>query len=163
MSNKCPITTQGYARLEQELKERKTTIRAKITEEVAAAREHGDLKENAEYHAAREKQSFNEGRIAELEDMVARAEVIDIEKMAGDNTVKFGATVELFDEDADKEVTYTIVGEYEANIDKGLISIASPIARGLIGKTAEDYTQIKTPRGLKGYEVISIVYKNYTS
>lgn len=159
MSDKRPITTKGYERLEKELKERKTTIRSKISEEIAVAREHGDLKENAEYHAAREKQSFNEGRISEYEDMIARAQVIDVASMAGDTTIKFGAEVELFDEDTEKEVTYTIVGEYEADIEKGLISIVSPVARALIGKSVDDYVEVKTPRGSKGYEVISITYK----
>jgi len=155
---KLPITLEGYARLEEELKDLKRVQRPKISEEIATAREHGDLKENAEYHAAREKQSFVEGRIMDLEDKVARAEVIDVSKLSG-NTVKFGATVTVYDEDTEQEITYKIVGEYEADISKNLLSIVSPVARALIGKAVEDTVEVITPRGSKSYEVIAVTYK----
>ncbi|PIR37604.1 MAG: transcription elongation factor GreA [Alphaproteobacteria bacterium CG11_big_fil_rev_8_21_14_0_20_39_49] len=158
MSDNFPITNTGFARMEAELKDLKKIQRPKISEEIAVAREHGDLKENAEYHAAREKQSFVEGRIAELEDRVARAEVIDISKLTPD-TVKFGATVTLIDDDTEKEVTYQIVSEYEADIEKNLISVVSPLAKAIIGKQVEDYVEVKTPRGEKGYEVVKIEYR----
>ncbi|MDA0781284.1 MAG: transcription elongation factor GreA [Rickettsiales bacterium] len=158
MSDNFPITNTGFARMEAELKDLKKIQRPKISEEIAVAREHGDLKENAEYHAAREKQSFVEGRIAELEDRVARAEVIDISKLTPD-TVKFGATVTLIDDETEKEVTYQIVSEYEADIEKNLISVVSPLAKAIIGKQAEDYVEVKTPRGEKGYEIVKIEYR----
>jgi transcription elongation factor GreA len=158
MSDKFPITTEGFARMEAELKDLKTIQRPQISIEIATAREHGDLKENAEYHAAREKQSFVEGRISELEDRVARAEIIDISKLSGD-TVKFGAVVKLLDDETEKEVTYQIVSEYEADIKQNLISIVSPVARALIGKTVKDYVEVITPRGDRGYEILSIEYK----
>lgn len=158
MSDNFPITVDGFARMEAELKDLKSNQRPNISKEIAVAREHGDLKENAEYHAAREKQSFIEGRIGELEDRVARAEVIDITKLSPD-TIKFGATVKLIDDDTEKEVTYQIVSEYEADLNKNLISIVSPIARALIGKAAGDYVEVNTPKGEKGFEVISIEYK----
>ncbi len=157
MSDNFPITLEGFERMEAELKDLKKVQRPKISEEIAVAREHGDLKENAEYHAAREKQSFVEGRIMELEDRVARAEVIDISKLSPD-TIKFGATVTLIDDDSEKEVTYQIVSEYEAKIEENLISVVSPLARALIGKTVEDYVEVKTPRGEKGYEILKIEY-----
>lgn len=156
MAEKAPITKSGFEEIKAELHDLKTTQRAKISQEIAAAREHGDLKENAEYHAAREKQSFMEGRIIELEDKVARAEVIDTDKLTGSN-VKFGAYVKLVDDD-EKEVTYRIVGDYEANISKNLISFASPIARALMGKTVGDYIEVTTPRGSKGYEVLEVKF-----
>ncbi|MDB2414522.1 transcription elongation factor GreA [Rickettsiales bacterium] len=158
MSEKFPITVKGFEELEAELKDRKTSLRSQISKEIAAAREHGDLKENAEYHAAREKQSFNEGRIMELEDKQARAEVIDISKLSGD-TIKFGAHVTLYDEETEQEVVYQIIGEYEADVEKGRISIKSPIARALIGKTVDDSVEVKTPRGSKSYEVVAVEYK----
>jgi transcription elongation factor GreA len=157
MSDKMPITLEGYTRLEAELKDLKTTQRHKISEEIGVAREHGDLKENAEYHAAREKQSFIEGRIIELEDMTARAEVIDVSKIEG-QSIKFGASVVLIDDDTEEEVTYRIVGEYESDISNGFLSIASPLARALIGKKVEDYVEFTTPRGTKGYEVLKVTY-----
>lgn len=156
MTEKFPITVEGFARMEEELKDLKKNQRPKISEEIAAAREHGDLKENAEYHAAREKQGFIEARIAELEDRTARAEVIDISHLSAD-TVKFGAKVTLVDDD-DKKVTYQILSEYEADLEKGLISVASPIARAMIGKKVGDYVEVRTPRGEKGYEVVKISY-----
>ena len=157
MSDKFPITVGGFDRMEAELKDLKSNQRPQISKEIAVAREHGDLKENAEYHAARDKQSFIEGRIAELEDRVARAEVIDIAKL-DPSTIKFGATVGLIDDD-DKEVTYQIVSEYEADINMNLISVVSPIARALIGKKLEVYVEVNTPKGTKGFEVTSISYK----
>jgi transcription elongation factor GreA len=158
MSDNFPITLDGFAKMEAELKDLKKVQRPKLSEEIATAREHGDLKENAEYHAAREKQSFVEGRIMELEDKIARAEVIDISKLAND-TIKFGATVTLIDEDTEKEVIYQIVSEYEANLEKNLISIVSPLARALIGKAVGDSVEFNTPRGEKGYEIVKIAYK----
>lgn len=152
-----PITADGYKRMEAELKELKTVRRPAITAAISEARAHGDLSENAEYHAAREQQSMNEGRINDLEDKVARAEIIDVSKLSGD-TVKFGATVNVVDDD-DKEFTYQIVGEYEADLEKGKISIGAPIARAFIGKSVEDYVEVTTPKGSKGYEILSIEYK----
>ena len=156
MSDTFPITLQGYAALEQELKQLKTVERPKISTRIAEAREHGDLKENAEYHAAKEEQSFVEGRIGELEDKMARAQVIDVSKLDGD-IVKFGATVGLLDDD-DKKVTYKIVGEYEADIKKHMISIVSPLARALIGKKVGDYVEVVVPKGVTGYEIFSVQY-----
>ena len=157
MSKKFPITKDGFERMEVELKDLKSVQRPAISKEIAAAREHGDLKENAEYHAAREKQSFIEGRISELEEKVAGAEVIDISKLTND-TIKFGATVTLIDDETEEEVKYKIVGEYEADIQNNLISIVSPLAKALIGKSKEDYVEVRTPRGEKGYEIVEIEY-----
>jgi transcription elongation factor GreA len=157
MSDNFPITVDGFTRMEAELKDLKKVQRPKISEEIAVAREHGDLKENAEYHAAREKQSFCEGRIMELEDRTARAEVIDTSKLRND-TVKFGAKVNLIDDETEKEISYQIVSEYEADLTKNLISIVSPVARALIGKSVGDSAVVYTPRGEKGYEVLSIEY-----
>lgn len=159
MAEKAPITMTGFESIKAELHDLKTTQRALISKEIATAREHGDLKENAEYHAAREKQSFMEGRIIELEDKIARAEVIDTSKLSGSN-IKFGAYVKLVDDD-EKEVTYRIVGDYEANISKNLISFASPIARALMGKTVGDYIEVTTPRGSKGYEVLEVKFSSF--
>lgn len=156
MSDKYPITKQGFDQMQEELKQLKNVERPTIVKEIAEARAHGDLSENAEYHAAREKQSFNEGRINELEDQIARSEVIDIHKLSGDK-VMFGATVTIIDDD-DKEATYQIVSAYEADLDKGRISITSPIARGLIGKTVEDYVEISTPKGDVGYEILKVEF-----
>lgn len=157
MSDKFPITNDGFIRMEAELKDLKTVQRPTIAKEIAAAREHGDLKENAEYHAAREKQSFIEGRIAELEDRVSRAEVIDTSKLTNDS-VKFGAIVTLIDDETEKKVTYRIVSEYEADINQNLISVVSPVARALIGKAVGDFIEVHTPRGQRGYEVVAIEY-----
>lgn len=156
MVEKFPITTDGYERMQEELKHLKNVERPNIIKEIAEARAHGDLSENAEYHAAREKQSFNEGRINELEDQVARANIIDINKLSGEN-VTFGATVTIVDDD-DKEFTYQIVSPYEANLEEGKISITSPIARGLIGKSVEDYVEITTPKGEVGYEILKVEF-----
>lgn len=156
MVEKFPITTDGYERMQEELKHLKNVARPSIIKEIAEARAHGDLSENAEYHAAREKQSFNEGRINELEDQVARANVIDINKLSGEN-VTFGATVTIIDDD-EKEFTYQIVSPYEADLEQGRISITSPIARGLIGKAIEDYVEISTPKGEVGYEILKVEF-----
>lgn len=157
--SKFPITKKGHIRLLEEIKFLKHTERPAIIEAIASAREFGDLSENAEYHAAREKQSMVEGRILDLEDKVARSEVIDISKLDG-KTIKFGATVKLVDQDSDEEVIYMIVGEYEADISKRLISIASPIAKALIGKTVNDLVEVITPKGSKGYEVLDVLYND---
>ena len=155
---KFPITIKGFEKLEQEIKHLKHVERPNIIEAISVAREFGDLSENAEYHAAREKQSFVEGRILDLEDKLARAEVIDITKLDG-NTIKFGATVSLIDDETEEESVYCIVGEYEADITKKRVSIASPIAKALIGKGAGDIVEVATPRGSKSYEVLSVEYK----
>jgi transcription elongation factor GreA len=153
--NKVPITADGYNRLQEELKRLKSIERPAIIKQIAEAREHGDLSENAEYHAARERQGFIEGRVMELEDKIARAEVIDVGKLSG-KTVKFGATVKLADEETDEEQTFQIVGEDEADVGQGLLSITSPLARALIGKTVGDSVEVSTPRGAKSYEVVGV-------
>lgn len=153
---KIPMTRAGHTALETELKHLKSVERPAIIKAIAEAREHGDLSENAEYHSAKEKQSFIEGRVKELEGAISLAEVIDPSKMSG--TIKFGATVTLADEDTDEEKTYQIVGEYEANIEKGLLNIKSPIARALIGKDEGDSVEVRTPGGEKSYEVVKVVY-----
>jgi transcription elongation factor GreA len=152
---KVPIRREGLERLQNELKQLKSVERPAIIRAIAEAREHGDLSENAEYHAARDRQSFIEGRVAELEDVISRAEVIDSSMIDGD-TVTFGTTIKVADEDTDEESTYTIVGPYEADISKGLISTSSPIARALIGKRVGDSAEVTTPRGVKGYEILTI-------
>lgn len=154
---KFPITAQGYERMQQEIQTLKTVERPSVIQAIAVARAHGDLSENAEYHAAREKQSFIEGRIAELEDKTARAAIIDTSKLSGID-VKFGATVTLIDEDTEEEVTYTIVGEYEADMKQNLISVSSPLARALIGKRQGDSVEVTTPRNTKAYEVLKVKY-----
>ena len=153
---KIPMTRAGHTALETELKHLKSVERPTIIKAIAEAREHGDLSENAEYHSAKEKQSFIEGRIKELEGAISLADVIDPKKMSG--AIKFGATVTLVDEDTDEEKTYQIVGEYEANIEKGMLNIKSPIARALIGKEEGDSVEVRTPGGDKSYEVLKIVY-----
>ena len=158
MMEKVPMTAVGYAALTDELKHRQAVDRPRIIEHIAEARSHGDLSENAEYHAAKEEQSLNEGRIAELEDKLARADVIDISKLSGE-TIKFGATVTLVDEDTEKKVVYQIVGEVEADIKKGKISIASPLARALIGKKKGTSVEVNTPGGGKAYEVTKIEWR----
>jgi transcription elongation factor GreA len=150
------MTRKGFLDLEVELKELKSVERPAIIKAIAEAREHGDLSENAEYHSAREKQSFIEGRIKELESVIGLAEVIDASKMSG--AIKFGATVTLVDEDTDEEKTWQIVGEHEASIEKGLLNIKSPIARALIGKEEGDSVEVRTPGGDKAYEVLKIAY-----
>ncbi|MGE0754464.1 MAG: transcription elongation factor GreA [Alphaproteobacteria bacterium] len=155
---KFPMTAAGFARLEDELKRRKSVERPAIVEAISEARAHGDLSENAEYHAAKEKQSFNEGRIKELEAVTSRAEVINVQALSGD-TVKFGATVKLVDEESEKEITYQIVGEYEADVNKGQVSMSAPIARALIGKSVGDSVEVQAPGGQRAYEILSIKYK----
>jgi transcription elongation factor GreA len=155
--SKFPITSEGYSKLEEELKHLKYTERPAISKLIAEAREFGDLSENAEYHAAREKQSFNEGRILELEDKMARADIIDISKISGDK-ITFGAIVKILDDESEEEFTYQIVGEYEADISKGLISVSSPIAKALIGKKTNDFIEVKTPKGIKVYQILSFRY-----
>lgn len=150
------MTHEGFAALENELKKLKSEERPAIIKAIAEAREHGDLSENAEYHSAKEKQSFIEGRIKELESVISMADVIDPTKLSG--AIKFGATVTLVDEDTDEEQTYQIVGEYEASIEKGLLNIKSPIARALIGKEEGDSVEVRTPGGEKYYEVLKIAY-----
>ncbi len=157
MVEKVPMTQQGFTDLQEELRFRTQTERGRIIDAISEARAHGDLSENAEYHAAKEAQSMNEGRIMELEDLTSRAEVIDVSKMSGD-TVKFGATVKMVDEDTDEEKTYQIVGDQEADVSKGKISISSPIARALISKSVGDSIEFNAPGGAKGYEILEITW-----
>lgn len=157
MSDKVPMTVGGYARLEEELRYLKSTARPEVIRAIAEAREHGDLSENAEYHAARERQSFIEGRVAELEDKIARAEVIDVASLDG-KTVKFGATVTLVDEDTDAETAYQLVGELEADVKEGRLAITAPLARALIGKEVGDSVEVMTPAGSKAYEILNVRY-----
>jgi len=152
------MTAAGYNRLHEELKHLKSVERPNVIRAIAEAREHGDLSENAEYHAARERQSFIEGRVMELEDRISRAEVIDVSKLSG-NAVKFGATVTLADEDTDEEVVYQIVGADESDIKNGLLSITSPLARALIGKQVGDSVEVTTPGGSKSYAVEKIEFR----
>jgi transcription elongation factor GreA len=153
---KVPITPRGFAAMDAELKTLKSQDRPAVIRAIAEAREHGDLSENAEYHAAREQQSHIEGRIKELEGLISLADVIDVAKLSG--SIKFGATIELVDEDTDVEKTYQIVGEPEADIDKGLLNIKSPIARALIGKEEGDSVEVRTPGGTKSYEILSVKF-----
>jgi transcription elongation factor GreA len=155
---KIPMTAAGHATLEAELKHCQAVERPRIIQQITEARTHGDLSENAEYHAAKEQQSLNEGRIAEIEDKLARAEIIDVSKLSGD-TIKFGATVTLVDEDTDEKRVWQIVGEPEADAKKGKISITSPIARALIGKAKGSTVEVNTPGGAKGYEVKKVEWK----
>jgi transcription elongation factor GreA len=156
--DKVPMTLDGYERLEEELKRLKSVERIAIIRAIATAREHGDLSENAEYHAAKERQSFNEGRIGEIESKIANADIIDVSKLSG-KVVKFGAKVKLADDDTDEESNYQIVGEHEADIKQGRLSITSPLARALISKTVGDSVEVVTPGGSKGYEIISVNFK----
>jgi transcription elongation factor GreA len=155
---KVPMTAKGFIRLEAELKQLKSVERPAVIKAIAEAREHGDLSENAEYHAAREKQGFIEGRVNDLEDKLSRAEVIDTATLSG-STVKFGATVRVVDEDSGEELTCQIVGEYEADIRSGLLSLTAPLSRALIGKKAGDGVEFATPKGTKAYEILSVEYK----
>ena len=152
------MTDAGYTRLKDELKRLKTVERPSVVRALEAAREHGDLSENAEFHAAKERQSFIETRVMELEDKIRRADVIDVSALSGDR-VQFGATVKLADEDTDEEVTYTIVGTDEADIKSGLLSVTSPLARGIIGKNKGDSAEVNTPGGIKYYEILTVKYK----
>jgi transcription elongation factor GreA len=155
MMEKVPMTAPGFAKLREELRWRQQEERPRIVEAISEARAHGDLSENAEYHAAKESQSLNEGRINELEDVIGRAEVIDPSKMSG-ASVKFGATVVLADADTDEEKTYQIVGEHEADVKSGRVSITSPIARALINKKVGDNIEVKAPGGERGYEILAV-------
>ena len=157
MVEKVPMTQGGFVKLQEELRWRQQEERPRIIEAISEARAHGDLSENAEYHAAKEAQSHNEGRIAELEDKLSRAEVIDLAKLSG-NTVKFGATVTLIDEDTEEEKKYQIVGEVEADVKSGRVSITSPIARALIGKKVGDSVEVIAPGGGKSYEILNIKF-----
>jgi len=154
---KIPLTRAGFDKLDAELKQLKSVERPAIIRAISEAREHGDLSENAEYHSAKEKQSFIEGRVKELEGVISLADVIDPSKLSG--PIKFGARVTLVDEDTDEEKTYQIVGEYEADIENGKLNIKSPIARALIGKEDGDSVEARTPGGQKSYEILEIVYK----
>lgn len=157
MTDKVPMTAQGQQRLEVELKHLKAVERPAVIKAISEAREHGDLSENAEYHAAKEKQSFIEGRIQDLEDKLGRAEVIDVSKLSGKN-VMFGATVTLVDEDTEEEVRYQIVGDEESDIKNGFLSISSPLARALIGKEKGDSVEVATPKGTKSYEIVKVAF-----
>ncbi len=157
---KFPITKNGFEKMQSDLKYLKQVERPNITAQIASARELGDLSENAEYHAAREKQSFIEGKIKAIDDKIARAEIIDVEKLSGD-IIKFGATVELVNVETNEELCYIITGEYESDISKRKISITSPIAKGLIGKSIGDTIEISTPGGKKSFEVLSVNFVNF--
>lgn len=156
--SKIAITKEGFTKLEAEHKHLKLVERPTVIEQIAEARDHGDLKENAEYHAARDKQSFLEGRIQDLENIIANAEIIDVSKLSG-NKIVFGATVELIDDETEEKKKYQIVGEYEADLENGKISITSPIARSLIGKEEGDIIHVQTPGGKRTYEILKVTYK----
>src|SRR6201996_2821702 len=155
---KVPMTGEGYAVLDEELKRLKTQERPSVIGQIAEARLHGDLSENAEYHAAKDRQGWIEGRIAEIEDKIARAQVIDVSKLSG-KQVKFGATVSLVDEDTEGDVRYQIVGEHEADVRSGKISVSSPLARAMIGKETGDVFEVNTPGGVKAYEIVKVEWK----
>jgi transcription elongation factor GreA len=155
---KVPMTAEGLSPLQEELHRLKTSDRPSVIKQISEAREHGDLSENAEYHAARERQSFIEGRISELEDIISRADVIDVSKLSG-KTVRFGATVKVVDCDNDEEITFQIVGPYEADLKKKKISVQSPLGRALIGKTVGDTAEVTAPGGGKAYEVLAVRFK----
>lgn len=155
---RVPMTQEGYKKLEAELHRLKSEERPRIIQAIAEARSHGDLSENAEYHAAKEAQGLNEARVAELEDKIGRADIIEPAMMSG-KTIKFGATVTLVDEDTEEKVKYQIVGDFEANVREGKISISSPIARALIGKSKGDSAEVTTPRGARSYEILKIEWK----
>jgi transcription elongation factor GreA len=154
---KVPMTAHGHQMLEVELQRRQSQERPAIIQLITEARSHGDLSENAEYHAAKEQQSLNEGRIAELEDLLSRAEIIDVSKLTGES-IKFGATVSLVDEDTEEEKTYQIVGDQEADVKEGKISISSPIARALIGKSKGDTVEVAAPGGARSYEILKVKF-----
>lgn len=156
--DKAPMTAKGFEDLHSEFKRLKTIERPAVIKAIAVAREHGDLSENAEYHAARERQAFIEGRVGDIEDLLSRAEVIDFSAIKG-KIIKFGATIRVADEDTDEKSTYQIVGEHEADIKSGLLSVTSPMARALIGKTVGDSVEVTTPGGTKSYEIMTVKYK----
>jgi transcription elongation factor GreA len=155
--DKIPMTAEGYRALEDEVQHLKMVERPQVIKMIAEARAHGDLSENAEYHAAKDRQAFIEGRVMDLEDKLSRAEIIDVSKLSG-KTIKFGATVTLADEDTDTKVKYQIVGDLEADAKRGRISISSPIARALIGKTAGDTVEVAAPGGAKSYEILKVQF-----
>lgn len=155
---RVPMTAGGYARIEAELRQLKSVKRPQVIRAIADAREHGDISENAEYHAAKERQSFIEGRMAELEDKISRADVIDVSKLSG-RVIKFGATVKLADEDTDAVVTYQIVGELEADVKNGRLSVTSPLARALIGRSTGDSVEVEAPGGAKSFEIIRVRFR----
>ncbi|MFN3834342.1 MAG: transcription elongation factor GreA [Glycocaulis sp.] len=155
---KIPMTAEGHRALDEELKHLKSVERPSVIQAISEARDHGDLSENAEYHAAKERQSWIEGRVVELEDKLARAQIIDVSRMSGEQ-VKFGATVTVVDEDTETEATYKIVGEDEADVKSGKISISSPIARALINKETGDVVEVNAPGGLKTYEILKVEWK----
>ena len=157
MVERFPISREGMNKLELELRNLKNVERVNVIKCIAEARAHGDLSENAEYHAAREKQGFIEAKIFELEDKISRAEIIDIGQVRGEE-IKYGASIKLFDEDKDNEIVYKIVSEYEADVSKGLISITSPLAKALIGKKVKESLEFSTPKGMKYYQIISVDY-----
>ena len=155
---RVPMTLQGFNDLETEVKRLKTIERPEVIKAIATAREHGDLSENAEYHAAKERQAFIEGRVEDLEGRIANAEVIDPTPLSGD-TVMFGATVTVADEDTDEETVYQIVGEHEADIENGRLSVSAPLARALIGKSVGAMVEVNTPKGSRGYEIVTVEFK----
>ena len=155
---RVPMTIEGFRTLETELQRLKSEERPRIIQAISDARAHGDLSENAEYHAAKEQQGFNEARVADIEDRISRADVIDTSKLSG-TTIKFGATVTLVDEDTDEKVKYKIVGDSEASVKDGKISISSPIARALIGKSKNDTAEVTTPKGARSYQILKIEWK----
>jgi transcription elongation factor GreA len=155
---RVPMTVEGFHKLEAELQRLKAEERPRIIQAIAEARAHGDLSENAEYHAAKEAQGLNEAKVAELEDKISRADVVDVSTLSGAN-VKFGATVTLIDEDTDEKVRYKIVGDLEANLREGKISISSPIARALIGKSKGDSCEVVTPKGARSFEIVKVEWK----
>ena len=155
--DKVPMTADGYRKIEEEIRHLKTVERPAVIAAIAEARTHGDLSENAEYHAAKERQGFIEGRLMELDDLMSRAQVIDTSKLAGDQ-IKFGATVTVIDEDTEAKAVYQIVGDFEADVKKGKISVSSPIARALIGKEAGDTVEVNTPGGGRSYEIVKVKY-----
>lgn len=156
--DRVPMTIEGLKRLEEELHRLKSEERPRIIQAIAEARAHGDLSENAEYHAAKEAQGLNEAKVAELEDRISRADVVDTSKLSG-STVKFGATVTLVDEDTEEKVKYKIVGDFEANLREGKISISSPIARALIGKAKGETCEVNTPKGARSFEILKVEWK----
>jgi len=158
VNSRVPLTARGAEKLREELKELKSVARPKVVQAIAEARAHGDLKENAEYHAAREQQAFIEGRIKEIESKLSHAQIIDVTKLNAGGKVVFGATVTLMDEESGEEVTYQIVGDDEADIKEGLISVSSPVARALIGKEEGDVVEVRTPGGVREYEIVSVQY-----
>jgi transcription elongation factor GreA len=155
--NQIPMTAAGHSALDEEMKHLKSVERPEVIAAIAEAREHGDLSENAEYHAAKEKQGWIEGRLLELEDKLARAQIIDVSKLGGD-TVKFGATVTVLDEDTEVEATYQVVGEDESDVKAGKISLTSPIARAMINKEVGDVVEVNAPGGLKSYEIMTVAW-----